>query len=723
MHEPEVWLSCLLAVAGVSAALLYELALSAFLLLLLALASYLVLRPPVHVMKGYGTLRGGTPAPICPPQGAVLIDRHAFKDEHGRTLLLRGVNLSGSSKLPSHPASAASTSIPAQGSTFYDHRNVSFVGRPFPLDQADEHFARLRLWGLTFLRLLVTWEAIEHRGPGMYDKEYMRYLLAIVRKAAAHGISVFIDPHMDTWSRYCGGDGAPGWTLEAAGFKLSAIHASGAASLHQEEGSIATMAWPTNNLKLAAATMYTLFFAGDDFAPKLQVKGEPIQRYLQRHYIGSLQQLAELLKAEPNVVGFDSLNEPSVGYVGRADLRSTDGLKNGTFVTGWEGMKLGAGFSVEATRYSPIFVPRGKVRLNPTGTRAWADGVQCVWEAHGVYALPPKGSAAEPSLLVPDYFSKKPDGTPVHFASDYMVPLWEKVLAMLDTVKRGNVHPYLLFAELHLDLNSVDAAKMPYELVEAANSLSEERRKALFGRQRVCVAPHWYDGLTLVLKTFRPWWTVDLMSSIPVLGSAASQRAVNRYLGQLVRQGKALPEGGAPVLIGETGVPFDLCGAKPTADMRVQILALERTMRALESALVSFTLWNYTPDNTREDGDHWNGEDLSVFSEYMRDSRDDLHSGGRALPALVRPYARKVSGTPLQMSFSAQDKKRAFKFVFCHEDGILLPTEIFVPHYQYPDGVQVSVSDGEWSLDERHQTLYYMHTSTRKEHTISLSLP
>jgi len=75
------------------------------------------------------------------------------------------------------------------------------------------------------------------------------------------------------------------------------------------------------------------------------------------------------------------------------------------------------------------------------------------------------------------------------------------------------------------------------------------------------------------------------------------------------------------------------------------------------------------------------------------------------------------------MSFSAQDKKRAFKFVFCHEDGILLPTEIFVPHYQYPDGVQVSVSDGEWSLDERHQTLYYMHTSTRKEHTISLSLP
>ena len=78
------------------------------------------------------------------------------------------------------------------------------MGRPFPLDEADEHFGRLRLWGLTFLRLLVTWEAIEHSGPGIYDKEYLAYLLAIVRKAAAHGISVFIDPHMDTWARFCG---------------------------------------------------------------------------------------------------------------------------------------------------------------------------------------------------------------------------------------------------------------------------------------------------------------------------------------------------------------------------------------------------------------------------------------------------------------------------------------------------------------------------------------
>ena len=92
------------------------------------------------------------------------IDGPCFKDESGRTLLLRGVNLGGSSKVPYTPNGA--TYI-REG--FFDHRNVSFVGRPFPLEEADEHFARLRKWGLTFLRFLVTWEAVEHTAPGVYD--------------------------------------------------------------------------------------------------------------------------------------------------------------------------------------------------------------------------------------------------------------------------------------------------------------------------------------------------------------------------------------------------------------------------------------------------------------------------------------------------------------------------------------------------------------------------
>jgi hypothetical protein len=42
---------------------------------------------------------------------------------------------------------------------------LSFVGRPFPLSEADEHFGRLRRWGFNFLRWNVAWEALEHEGP------------------------------------------------------------------------------------------------------------------------------------------------------------------------------------------------------------------------------------------------------------------------------------------------------------------------------------------------------------------------------------------------------------------------------------------------------------------------------------------------------------------------------------------------------------------------------
>jgi hypothetical protein len=37
------------------------------------------------------------------------------------------------------------------------HRGVTFVGRPFPLEEAPEHFSRLRRWGLTFSMLNYLW--------------------------------------------------------------------------------------------------------------------------------------------------------------------------------------------------------------------------------------------------------------------------------------------------------------------------------------------------------------------------------------------------------------------------------------------------------------------------------------------------------------------------------------------------------------------------------------
>ena len=137
---------------------------------------------------------------------SLYIQENRFKDEHGRTLLVRGVNMSGNAKLPNRPIRAWDH----LDESFYDHRNVTFVGRPFALHEVDQHFKRLNKWGLTFTRLLVPWEALEHHGPGLYDQEYINYLIEVLKKAPRYGIQCFIDPHQDTWSRFSGGSGAPG---------------------------------------------------------------------------------------------------------------------------------------------------------------------------------------------------------------------------------------------------------------------------------------------------------------------------------------------------------------------------------------------------------------------------------------------------------------------------------------------------------------------------------
>lgn len=617
-----------------------------------------------------------------------------FKDEFGRTLILRGVNLGGSSKVPYVPNGA--THLP---DSFMDYCNVSFVGRPFPLGEADEHLRRLKRWGLTFVRFVVTWEAIEHTGPGIYDEAYLDYVYQIVKKAGDYGITIFVDPHQDCWSRFTGGDGAPAWTLECVGMDISKIKETGAALVHCfHDGPLPRMVWPTNYSKFAASTMFTLFYGGNDFAPEVWVDGVPVQEYLQGHFIAAVQQLAMRLKELDNIVGYDSLNEPSPGLIGCNHLHDPHGMvctamvRNGEMPSFLQGMALASGFPQMVGIWELGYFgwkQVGRRLLNPNGVRLWREGFDCVWRRHGVWDVSQDGT---PCLLLPDYFSAI-DGREVNFCQDYLKPF-------VNRFARG--------------IREIDARAIVF--VEGVTFEPPPKWEAHDAQNVVC-ASHWYDVVTLYNKQYFKRFGVDIHHRRPVFGAGNVRRMLVRQL-EDIKNWAYERFGDVPILVGEFGIPFDM-NAKAsytTGDFSQQTQAMDASFQAMDANLLSCTLWNYTADNDNRWGDQWNEEDFSIFSRDQQKNPAHLDSGGRALDAVVRPYPRCIAGEPLQMRFDYRSGE--FFFRFRHDAHVKKSTEIYLPQYHYGRGYRVEVSDGEFDVDEAEQTLFYTHSMLQTEHTI-----
>jgi hypothetical protein len=614
-----------------------------------------------------------------------------FVDDLDRRVMLHGINLGGSSKVPFTPNGA--TYI-REG--FFDHRNVSFVGRPFPLDQADEHLSRLREWGFDFLRLLVTWEAIEHAGPGIYNQAYLDYILAVVKKADQFGFNLFIDPHQDVWSRFSGGDGAPGWTLEAAGFDLTHFAETGAAIVHATHGDpFPRMIWGSNTGKLACATMFSLFFGGTDFAPNTKVEGEPAQDYLQRHYIEAIQQVALRLKDQPNVLGYDTMNEPSCGYIGWKDLNTPGGLLAiGDVPTPFQSMLLGEGIPQEVPVWGlglASFKRLGSHLLNEARMHAWKDGFGCIWRQNGVWDY---DSSGIPHLLQPDYFNKV-NGNAIDFSRDYYRPFANRFA----TAIRSSHPNALIFLETQED-----------------TPISKWGEQDASG---IVYAPHWYDAYVLIKKAYISFLGVDSLKRKLVVGQPAIRRSYQRQLAS-IKGHTELQLGDVPFVLGEFGIPFDLEEKKAykTGNFRLQVKALQRSMQAIEDNLLNYTLWNYTPDNNNLHGDLWNDEDLSIYSPDQRIDPRDINSGGRALEAVVRPYPKATAGELIKSNFNP--RTRVFTLVFRHDPGISAPTEIYIPNFQYPHGFSVRVSDGRYEIQRSEQTLLYWPNPDRKVHKLTI---
>jgi hypothetical protein len=620
----------------------------------------------------------------------------------GRKVLLRGINLGGDTKVP----------FPNGGTQFPDdfsnHADVSFVGRPFTLDHAEEHLDRIKNWGFNALRLLTTWEAVEHKGPGIYDTEYLEYFKKITELAAKKGFYMFIDFHQDVWSRMTGGDGAPGWTLEKVGIDISKISSSDSSLVMQrkydyskpnirQEENYPTMCWAQNYRYPANAIMWTLFFAGKIFASKFFIHGQNVQDYLQSHYLNSMKQIAEKVQHIDEVIGFDSLNEPSRGWIGtKLNYRGLHPNGKSSDLPGLAWSPIDAlftsnGYSIElpfmelSLLHGGFYKKKDKI-INPNRICLWKDEtLGDPFRAEGAWEL----KDDMPFILNNDFFTKS-EGKDVNFDDDFMIPFVHSVSQNIQSIRED----WIVFAEK-----------------EATGPGNSQRFNKPLPKKTVN-ASHWYDLTTLVFKRFNYPITLDAFKKKLVFGRSGIQKM---YISQMKNIKEASDKHNIPTLLGEFGIPFDLHSGKAyskwkqgSRDPKIwkhHILALDLMYNAIDNLGLHSTLWNYTAGNKNNlmIGDQWNQEDLSIFSlDQIDKSFPDLAqnpfgygSGGRAIEGFSRPYPMFIAGDKIEFSFESRSKTFFLKYE-AEESKLGEESEIFVPKIHFPNGCKVIAIQGQF---------------------------
>lgn len=405
------------------------------------------------------------------------------------------------------------------------------------------------------------------------------------------------------------------------------------------------MIWGTNYNRLVSQTIFTLFFAGRDFAPKCIIDGRNIQDWLQSHFIEAFGLLAERIQEASDlldecVIGWDSMNEPFEGMCGIDDLNqfskeSTAVLKKGPTPTPAQGFRLGMGQAQEVEYWEfGAFGPKmaKMVTIDPKGTKIWArpkdegeDGVNtkwgwnrdpgwtqgtCIWALHGVWDV------ESGELLRPDYFYAAPGQVKLPFAEQWWGPHWQ---AFQTRIKPHHpeciwfIQPPVFSLPPHVDGQLL--------------------------KGRCCYSAHYYDGLTLVSRHWN-WFNADalgvlrhkyshILQAVRV-GEKAIRASIQEQLGVLKSDAEII--GDFPTIIGEIGTPFDMDdkrsygytdGGRYKGDYSRQQKALDASMNAGDGPnALNWTIWTYCPDSSHKWGDGWNMEDLSLWSQ------DDANSAG-----------------------------------------------------------------------------------------------
>ena len=314
---------------------------------------------------------------------------------------------------------------------------------------------------------------------------------------------------LSQWSRFSGGSGAPLWTLYACGLDPSGFADTEAAivqNTYPNPAEFPKMIWSTNYYRLVCQVVFTLFFGGRDFAPKAIIDGKNIQDYLQEHFLAACQYLARKVHEAGDLenevaIGWESMNEPSRGLIGWPDLSSVpteQKLQKGTSPTAWQAILTGSGRACEIEtwefgRFGPY--KSGTTLVDPRGRSAWLSAAwddarygwkrdpgwklgECLWAQHGVW------DPSSDTLVKKEYFARHPKlGTVIDyelFTNTYFVSFYRRFTNTIRSVHRDAIifcQPPVLEIPPGLKGSVDDDPRMVY-------------------------APHFYDGVTLMTKTW-----------------------------------------------------------------------------------------------------------------------------------------------------------------------------------------------------------------------------
>jgi len=685
------------------------------------------------VSCGWQTDFGGVEKKYFTP---VKTDLTYLRDGWGRYVYLRGVNVSGSTKVPT------------------SENPISYVGKPFPLTDAQKYFQTISDLGFNSIRLLINWEGIEPYERGLYDEDYLEYIRRIVEIAGDYNIYVLLDMHQDAWSRHLfvkysdrpyytdsngnrvepppgslesmvlslvpdengnyqdmiRGDGAPKWAVQAIlpERKMDSKYWGTPRILGSiNSQTIQTLINLLGNLSGTSVSSSTEMPWLDDFIERLPPEFDfnettdflpwtswGINGFLsldvQRSFISFF--AGDVIYPEREIDGVSIKDYLQEAYI-NAWLEVVKRVKDYPNVIGYDIMNEPIGIFLTYTAAALYF---------QTGM---ADGVKKLFEDFLGKDMGDQVFELVTSLnLIPSDSSEETvrkwgfEGVNLGgimdlnygFDAKFLQPFYERAGRAIQELDPDAI---IWFEP------SLNASLVLGNLLQGTMEINMTKPR---GINQVVYAPHWYADIYPFIGF-----------NMPPRNFTVSEVRFRDYTQNIksVFDKSAYSLGNIPVVFGEFGTYFNFGGIEKSMeeDYEVSATILDNYYETFESMGISSILWCFSPENDPRFGDQWNKEDFSILGP------DRLPRGEEAYS---RPYPKFLSGKLIRMHFYSKyhyfdphkgipNPEKEFYLEFESKETSA-PTEIFVPRIQYPDGFFVWLSDGTITFDESSQTLYFI---------------